>query len=149
MLYLVKTTFYISFFLLFHDPPVPLTTLAICRVMFQTVYLIIMMKYELRNKCWINTVVMIQSVLHCLCWIFYFQNIISFLFKKLGWAVDAVDFLIESLGMPYSVITAQQACTTEMVKLLNVSIQEACHNTHTEYIHELWWQLLSRNNFPQ
>ena len=25
------------------------------------------MKYELRNKCWINTVVMIQSVPHCLC----------------------------------------------------------------------------------
>ena len=47
------------------------------------------MKYELRNKCWINTVVMIQSVPHCLCWVFYFQNI-----KK-------------SLGMPYSVITAQ------------------------------------------
>ena len=23
--------------------------------------------YELRNKCWINTVVMIQSVSHCLC----------------------------------------------------------------------------------
>ena len=25
------------------------------------------MKYELRNKCWINTVVMIQSVPHCRC----------------------------------------------------------------------------------
>ena len=24
------------------------------------------MKYELQNKCWINTVVMIQSVPHCL-----------------------------------------------------------------------------------
>ena len=25
------------------------------------------MKYELLNKCWINTVVMTQSVPHCLC----------------------------------------------------------------------------------
>ena len=25
------------------------------------------LKYELRHKCWINTVVMIQSVPHCLC----------------------------------------------------------------------------------
>ena len=25
------------------------------------------MEYELRNKCWINTVVMIQSVPHCVC----------------------------------------------------------------------------------
>ena len=42
------------------------------------------MKYELRNKCWINTVVMIQSMPHCLCWLFYFQNIITFLFEKLN-----------------------------------------------------------------
>ena len=27
----------------------------------------LMMKYELQNKCWINNVVMIQSVPHCLC----------------------------------------------------------------------------------
>ena len=25
------------------------------------------MKYELRNKCWLNTVVMIKCVPHCLC----------------------------------------------------------------------------------
>ncbi len=25
------------------------------------------MKYELQNKCWTNTVVMVQSVPHCLC----------------------------------------------------------------------------------
>ena len=46
----------------------------------------------------------------------------TFLFEKLSCAVemlilsDAVDFLTKSLGMPYSVITAQQACSTEMVK---------------------------------
>ena len=45
------------------------------------------MKYELRNKCWINTVVMIQYVRHCLCWLFYFQNIITFLLEKLNCAV--------------------------------------------------------------
>ena len=62
------------------------------------------------------------SVPDCLCWLYYFQNIITFLFKKLSWAVefliwnDAVDFLTKSLGMPYSVVTAQQACSTEMVK---------------------------------
>ena len=78
-------------------------------------------KYELQNKCWINTVVMIQYVTHCLCWLFYFQNIITFLFEKLSWAVeiliwsDAVDCLTNSLRMQYSVITAQQACSTEMV----------------------------------
>ena len=71
------------------------------------------MKYELRNKCWINTVVIIQSVPYCLCWLFYFQNIITFLFERLSCAgeiliwSDAVDFLRKSLGMPYSVITAQ------------------------------------------
>ena len=79
--------------------------------------------YEMRNKCWINTVVlvvMIQYVGHCLCWLFYFQNIITFPLEKLSCAVeilksDAVDFLTKSLGMPYSVITAQKACSTEMV----------------------------------
>ena len=49
------------------------------------------MKYELQNKCWINTVVMIQSVPY-LCWLFYFQNImITFLFKKINlccWNLD-------------------------------------------------------------
>ena len=80
------------------------------------------MQYELRYKWWINAVVMILSVPHCLCWSFYFQNIITFLFEKLSCAVeiliwsDAVDFLIKLLGMPYSVVTAQQACSTEMVK---------------------------------
>ena len=71
------------------------------------------MKYELRNKCWINTVVMIQSVPRCLCWLFYFQNIITFLFEKFSCSVEiliwsnTVNFLTKSLGMPYSVITAQ------------------------------------------
>ena len=81
----------------------------------------LMMQYELRYKWWINADVMILSVPHCLCWLFYFQNIITFLFEKLSSAVeiliwsDAVDFLTKLLGMPYSVITAQQACSTEMV----------------------------------
>ena len=80
------------------------------------------MKCELRNICWKITVVMIQSVPDCLCGLFYFQKIITFLFEKLTCAVeililsDAVDFLTMSLGMPYSVVTAQQACSTEMVK---------------------------------
>ena len=80
------------------------------------------MQYELRCKWWINAVVMILSVPHCLCWLFYFQNIFTFLFQKLSCAVeiliwsDAVDFLTKSPGMPYSVTTAQQACSTEMVK---------------------------------
>ena len=71
------------------------------------------MKYELRNKCWIITVIMIQSLPHCVCWVFYLQNIITSLFEKWSCAVeimiwsDTVDFLTKSLGMPYSVITAQ------------------------------------------
>ena len=79
-------------------------------------------QYELRYKWWINAVVMILSMRHCLCWLFYFQNIIFFLFEKLSCAIeiliwsDAVDFLTKLLGMPYSVVTAQQACSTEMVK---------------------------------
>ena len=81
------------------------------------------MQYELLYKWWINAVVMILSGPHCLCWSFYFQNMITFLFEKLSCAVeiliwsDAVDLLIKLLGMPYSVVTAQQACSTEMVKL--------------------------------
>ena len=81
----------------------------------------LMMQYELRYKLWINAIVMSLSVPHCLWWLFYFQNIISFLFKKLNCAVeiliwsDPVDFLTNSLGMPYSVVTAQQACSIEMV----------------------------------
>ena len=81
------------------------------------------MQYKLRYKWWINAVVMILYVPHCLCWLFYFQNIIMFLFEKLSCAVeiliwsDTVDFLTRLLGMPYSVVTAQQACSTEMVKL--------------------------------
>ena len=152
-----------------------LTTLAICRVMFWTVYLMdrsywnvddrnnvdllliitrgsnlkfqltirvfsiafgmsviekvgeflntLTMQYELRYIWWINSVVMILYVPHCLCWLFYIQNIITFLFERLSCAVeiliwsDAVDFLTKSLGMPYSVVTAQQACSTEMVKV--------------------------------
>ena len=72
------------------------------------------MQYELRYKWWINAIVMIFSVPHCLCWLFYFQNIITFLFEKLTCAVeiliwnDTVDFLTKPLGMPYAVVTAQQ-----------------------------------------
>ena len=68
---------------------------------------------------------MILYVPHCLCWLFYFQNMIAFLFEKLSCAVeifiwsDAVDFLTKLLGMPYSVVTAQQACSSEMVKHLH------------------------------
>ena len=82
------------------------------------------MQYELRYKWWINAIVMILSVPHCLCWLFYFQNIITFLFEKLTCAVeiliwsDTVDFLTKSLGMAYAVVTAQQACSTEMVKCI-------------------------------
>ena len=81
------------------------------------------MQYELRYKWWINAVVMILSVPHCLCWLVYFQNIITFLFEKLTCAVeiliwsDAVDVFTKSPGMPYSVVTAQQACSTEMVNI--------------------------------
>ena len=35
------------------------------------------MQYELRYKWWINAVVMILYVTHYLCWLFYFQNIIT------------------------------------------------------------------------
>ena len=80
------------------------------------------MQCKLRYKWWINAVVMIWSVPHCLCWLFYFQNIITFIIEKLTCAVeiliwsDAVDVFTKSPGMPYSVVTAQQACSTEMVK---------------------------------
>ena len=40
------------------------------------------MQYELRCKWWINAVVMILSVPHFLCWLFYFQNIITFYSKN-------------------------------------------------------------------
>ena len=81
------------------------------------------MQYELRYKWWINAVVMILFVPHCHCWLFYSQNIITFLFEKLTCAVeiliwsDAVDVLTKSPGMQYLVVTAQQACSTEMVNL--------------------------------
>ena len=44
---------------------------------------------------------------------------------------DAVDFLTKSLGMPYSVVTAQQACSTEMVKTFSyeynsIYIKQTC-----------------------
>ena len=84
------------------------------------------MQYEWRYQWWIHAIVMILSVPHCLCWLFYFQNIITFLFEKWSCAVeiliwsDAVDFLTKSLGMPYSVVTPQEACSTEMVHLLSV-----------------------------
>ena len=60
------------------------------------------MQYELQYKWWINAIVMILSVPHCLCWLFYFQNIITFLFEKLTCAVeiliwsDAVDVFTKS-----------------------------------------------------
>ena len=44
----------------------------------------------------------------------YYLNLLRYYSKKLSCA-DAVDFLTKSLGMPYSVVTAQQACSTEMV----------------------------------
>ena len=75
----------------------------------------------------INAVVMILYVPHGLCWLFYFQSIITLIFEKLTCAVeivicsDAVNFLTKSLGMQYSVVTVQQACSTEMVKLLTLS----------------------------
>ena len=49
------------------------------------------MQYELRYKWWINAVVMILSVPHCICWLFYFQNIITFLFEQLSCAVEIFD----------------------------------------------------------
>ena len=49
------------------------------------------MQYELRYKWWINAVVMILSVPHCLYWLFYFQN--TFLFEKLSCAVEILIFL--------------------------------------------------------
>ena len=79
---------------------------------------------------------MISFVPHCLFWLFYFQNIITFLFEKFSWAVeiliwsDAVAFLTKSLGMTYSVVTAQQACSTEMVKNQNVAL---IHNMHITF----------------
>ena len=69
-------------------------------------------------KWWINAVVMILSVPHCLCWLFYFQNIITFLFEKLSCAVeiliwsDAVDFL----GVSENAIRPVLPCSTETVK---------------------------------
>ena len=84
------------------------------------------MQYELRYKWWINAVVMILPQPHYLCWLFYDQNIIMFLFEKLSCAIeiliwgDAVDFLTKLQGMPYSVVTAQQACSTEMANLEKV-----------------------------
>ena len=99
------------------------------------------MQYELRYKWWINAVVMILSVPHCLCWLFYFQNIITFLFEKLTCAVEiliwsnAVDFLSKSLGMPYSVVTAQQACSTEMV-----NFESTCGNNMHKNIKQMLYK---------
>ena len=42
----------------------------------------LMMQYELRYKWWINAIIMSLSVPHCLWWLFYFHNIITFLFEK-------------------------------------------------------------------
>ena len=41
---------------------------------------------------------------------------------------NAVDFLTKSLGMPYSVVTAQQACSTEMffLKCSRTCINKMC-----------------------
>ena len=76
------------------------------------------MQYELRYKWRINAIVMILSVHH---------NNITFLFERVSYAEililsDAVDFLTKSLGMPYSVVTVQQAYRTEMVKHLNILV---------------------------
>ena len=77
------------------------------------------MQYELRYKWWIIIIIVLvdYSTFRIT------ENIITFLFEKLSCAVeiliwsDAVDFLTKLLGMPYSVVTAQQACSTEMVNL--------------------------------
>ena len=56
---------------------------------------------------------------------------ITFLFEKLSCDVqiliwsNAVDFLTKLLGMPYSVVTAQQACSTEMVKSVGTDSKTA------------------------
>ena len=115
------------------------------------------MQYELRYKWWINAVVMILSVPHCLCWSFYFQNIITFLFEKLSCAVeifiwsDAVDFLIKLLGMLYSVVWSQRSRPvvgpTEMVNgsvsdkyMQNVAIlQEESQRRIKMCCHTLRW----------
>ena len=53
--------------------------------------------------------------------------LILFLFEKLSCVVEilisseAVDFVTTSLGMPYSGVTAQQACSTEMVNRWHVT----------------------------
>ena len=75
------------------------------------------MQYELRYKWWLNAVVMILSLLIILLSEYYYVPIqkIKFSFEILIWN-EAVDFLTKLLGMPYSVVTAQQACSTEMVK---------------------------------
>ena len=79
------------------------------------------MNYEVRYKCGIK---------HCcdgfICASLSLLNIllleyITFLFGKLSCAAeilmqsDAVNFLTKSLGIPYSVLTAHQGCSTEMV----------------------------------
>ena len=70
------------------------------------------MQYELRYKWWINAVVMILLCLIVFVDYFTFRIIITFLFEKLSCAVEiliwsgTVDFLTESLGMAYAVITA-------------------------------------------
>ena len=108
------------------------------------------MQYELRYKWWINAVLMILSVPHCLCWLFYFQNIITFLFEKLSCAVeiliwsDTVDFLTKSLGMPYSVVTAQQACSIEMVNLSVVRVQHLKSKTLWPALHNHYMKRLHR-----
>ena len=42
---------------------------------------------------------------------------------------DAVDFLTKSLGMPYSVVPAQQACSTEMVNTFTFNHVYFCEAT--------------------
>ena len=49
------------------------------------------MQYELRYEWWINAVVMILSVPHCLCWLFYFQNYYYVPIRKINlccWNLD-------------------------------------------------------------
>ena len=55
------------------------------------------MQYELQYKWWINAVLMILSVPHCLCWLFYFQNIVTFLFEKLSYAVGSLFEVTQSI----------------------------------------------------
>ena len=62
-----------------------------------------------------------------ICIIFLF--IICILFAEILTCSDAVDFFAYSLGMQYSVVTADQGCSTEMVMMLSDNIGFSWENT--------------------